>query len=199
MAPGLVSSWVKHMDFISVFLIAVSLSMDCFAVALSFSIARARLSLAEVLRTALSFGSFQYLMPVLGWLGGRTIVNIISGYDHWVAFGLLAFVGGRMVRESFRGEEEHESEDISRGILLLTMSVATSIDALAVGLSFALLDNTNIFLSSLIIGVTCFMITVTGFLLGRKAGEILGKRAKLAGGLILIGIGVRILIEHLTE
>ncbi len=184
------------MDFISIFLIAVSLSMDCFAVALSFSIAQSHLHPVKMLRTAFSFGGFQFLMPVLGWLGGRTIVKIISGYDHWVAFGLLAFVGGRMVWESFHGEEEHEGQDISKGALLLTMSVATSIDALAVGLSFALLENVNIFLSSLIIGVTCFAITVTGFLLGRKVGEILGKRAKLAGGLILIGIGIRILVTH---
>ena len=186
------------MDFIPIFFIALSLSTDCFAVALSFSIAQKVLHPLQVLRTSFSFGFFQFLMPVLGWLGGRTIVSIISAYDHWVAFGLLAVVGGRTVWEGLHGGDEHESTDISKGFTLLTLSIATSIDALAVGLSFALLE-INILTSSIIIGITCFLVSVSGFVLGRWVGEILGKRAKLAGGLVLVGIGIKILIEHLVE
>ncbi len=136
-------------------------------------------------------------MPVIGWLAGRTIVNFISSYDHWVAFGLLAFVGGKMLWESVHSEEEHEGKgDITRGFMLLTISIATSIDALAVGLSFAFLD-VNIGVASLVIGVVACAITGLGFLLGRRAGKMLGKRAEAIGGLVLIGIGVRILVSHL--
>lgn len=182
-------------EFISVFLIAVSLSADCFAVALGFAITRRTLHLLQTLRIALSFGFFQFLMSVLGWLGGRTVTSIIQKYDHWVAFGLLTLVGGKIIGESFHREKGHQGEEVSKGILLITMSVATSIDALAVGLSFALLKM-NILLSSLIIGVTAFAITATGFLISRRVSEILGKQARLTGGLILIAIGIRILVEH---
>jgi putative Mn2+ efflux pump MntP len=113
-----------------------------------------------------------------------------------VAFGLLAFVGGRMIWESMRDGGEHRTADISRGLLLFTLSVATSIDALAVGLSFALLQ-TNVWISGGVIGVVSFGMTCLGFVIGCKAGPLLGKRAKLAGGIILIGIGLRILVTHL--
>jgi putative Mn2+ efflux pump MntP len=138
-------------------------------------------------------------MCILGWLAGQTVVNFIAQYDHWVAFGLLAIVGGRMLWEAFHHDDEHEeSGDITRGLLLLTVSVATSIDSLAVGLSFAFLK-VNIWLASLTIGGIAFSITAVGFLLGRKAGELLGKRAEAVGGIILILIGLRILLEHLLE
>lgn len=138
-------------------------------------------------------------MCILGWLAGQTVVNFIAEYDHWVAFGLLAIVGGRMLWEAFHDEDEgHESADMTNGLLLLTVSVATSIDSLAVGLSFAFLK-VNIWLASLTIGVTAFTITAVGFLVGRKAGQLMGKRADVVGGIILILIGLRILIEHLLE
>ncbi|MDO8716570.1 MAG: manganese efflux pump MntP family protein [Dehalococcoidales bacterium] len=185
------------MDLLSIIFIALSLSADCFAVALSGSAAMGKLSRLQVVRTSLAFGLAQFLMPVIGWLAGRTIVQIISAYDHWVAFGLLAFVGGRMIWESLKGEDERkEGTDITRGFLLLTLAVATSIDALAVGLSFALLE-IGITQASLIIGLVAFSVTALGFWLGRKAGDLLGNRAKLAGGVILIGIGLRILITDI--
>lgn len=152
---------------------------------------------AQILRTSFAFGLAQFVMPVLGWLAGRTIVNIISSYDHWVAFGLLVLVGGRMLWESFHSDKESSSTtDISRGLTLFTLTIATSIDSLAVGLSFALL-NVNIYMASLAIGVVAFLITAAGFLLSRQASLLLGKRARLIGGLILIGIGIRILLEHI--
>jgi len=136
-------------------------------------------------------------MPFLGWLVGRAVVEIIADYDHWAAFVLLAIVGGRMIWESFRaGETRSQNTDITKGILLLTLSVATSIDALVVGLSFAFLE-ISIAMASLTIGTVAFVITATGFLLGRKIGKLIGERAEAIGGVILIGIGLRILLTHI--
>ncbi|MBI2852594.1 MAG: manganese efflux pump [Chloroflexi bacterium] len=185
------------MDFISVLLVAIGVSADCFAVAVSGSVSMRRLSPLQVLRTSFTFGFFQAVMPLLGWLAGRSIVQAISTYDHWVAFALLAVVGGHMVWESARkGGVKSERTDISRGILLLTLAIATSIDAFAVGLSFAFLEN-GIIRASLTIGLVAFLITAGGLWVGRKATGLLGKRAKLVGGTILIGIGLRILFTHL--
>lgn len=184
-------------DFLSVLLIAVGLSADCFAVAISGSISMKTVSRLQVLRTALSFGLFQALMLVLGWLAGRTVMDLIAEYDHWVAFILLSVVGGRMIWQSFRSSDAHsDSPDITKGFLLLTLSVATSIDALAVGLSFALLE-VNIALAGSMTGAIAFLATIIGFLLGRKAAGLIGKRAELVGGIILIAIGLRILLSHL--
>jgi putative Mn2+ efflux pump MntP len=135
-------------------------------------------------------------MPVLGWLAGKTIVNYVAGYDHWLAFGLLVFVSGRMLWESFRPEHSREKEkDITKGISLLVLSVATSIDALAVGLSFAFLKM-NIAIASLIIGVVAFAVTALGFVAGRNAGKFAGRWAEIAGSIILLAIAVRILLSH---
>ena len=188
---------MTQLDFLSLLLIALSLSLDCFAVAVSASVAMPRVSYLLALRTAFAFGSAQFLMPVLGWLAGRTIVDIISGFDHWVAFVLLAAVGGRMLWESFHSREGRtQTADITRGILLLTLAVATSIDALAVGLSFAFLK-INIVAASATIGVVAFIVSMLGFTLGRRVGGVLGRQAKIAGGAILIAIGLRILLSHL--
>lgn len=185
------------MDFLSVLLIAIGLSADCFAVALSGSIPMRTLSWLQVFRTSLSFGLFQTLMPLLGWLGGRTIVELVAQYDHWVAFILLALLGGRMLWKSFRSRDGGgENSDITKGWLLLTLSVATSIDALAVGLTFAFLE-VNIALASSAIGLVAFVATAIGFLLGRRAGKLIGRQAEAIGGMVLIGIGLRILLSHL--
>ena len=186
-------------DFLAVTVIAVGLSADCFAVALGGGISNKARSWPRSTRVAISFGLFQALMPAIGWLAGRTVTQFIASYDHWVAFGLLGFVGGRMIFESFHHHESRtDGRDITRGWLLITLSVATSIDALAVGLSFAFLD-VSIVMASLIIGVTAFLITMVGFVVGRKAGELIGRRAELVGGLILLAIGLRILVSHLTS
>jgi putative Mn2+ efflux pump MntP len=190
---------MPNLDFLSIVLIGIGLSFDCFAVALSGSIALGKTSAVPLFRLSSAFGGFQALMCILGWLAGQTVVNFIAQYDHWVAFGLLAIVGGRMLWEAFHDDHEHEDGgDITKGLLLLTVSVATSIDSLAVGLSFAFLK-VNIWLASLTIGGIAFSITAVGFVLGRKAGELLGKRAEAVGGIILILIGLRILLEHLLE
>jgi putative Mn2+ efflux pump MntP len=185
------------MGFFSILLIALGLSADCFAVALGGSIALKRYSRLQVLRTAIAFGLFQALMPVLGWLVGQTVVELIADYDHWVAFGLLAIVGGHMLWESFHhGDGRAQATDITRGLPLLVLSFATSIDALAVGLTFPFLE-VNVALASPTIGVVAFAATIVGFLLGRKVGELVGRRAAAIGGLILIAIGLRILLTHL--
>jgi putative Mn2+ efflux pump MntP len=136
-------------------------------------------------------------MPVLGWLAGRTVVEIIADYDHWVAFVLLAVVSGRMFWGAFHSEHNEEKEvDVTRGFLLLTLSIATSIDALAVGLSFAFL-NVNIALASPTIGAVAFVVTTIGFIVGRRASKVIGKRAEAIGALILLAIAFRILLSHI--
>lgn len=180
-----------------ILLIALGLSADCFAVALSASLSKAKHTRTGILRTALSFGLFQAVMPMLGWLAGRSLIEVISNFDHWIAFVLLVFVGGKMVWESFSEKEEKEAH-ISHGWTLITLSFATSIDALAVGLSFAFLD-VNIWFAASMIGIVAFLATILAFLIGMKVSGVLGKRAELIGGLVLIGIGLKILIEHLLD
>ncbi|MBN1691940.1 MAG: manganese efflux pump [Dehalococcoidales bacterium] len=184
-------------SFYSILIIALGLSADCFAVALSSSIAAGRFTLSGFFRFPISFGIFQALMIVIGWLAGRTVIDLISSYDHWLAFGLLAFIGGKMLWEAFGGKDEAKAKkNINSWFTLLALSVATSIDALAVGLSFAFLK-TDILLASITVGLTAFIITVFAQLIGNKVGALVGKRAEIIGGLILIGIGVKILLEHL--
>ena len=184
------------MEFLSIFFIAIGLAADCFAVALGGSFAMRAFSFPQVFRTALTFGLFQGLMLVLGWLAGRTVVEFVAGYDHWLAFALLLFVGGRMIWQSFHsGEENRGNADITRGFLLLTLAVATSIDALAVGLTFAFIE-VDIIVAGLTIGLVAFFATGFGFLLGRKTGSLLGRRAEVVGGIVLIGIGIKIILEH---
>jgi len=136
-------------------------------------------------------------MPALGWLAGRTVVEFIADFDHWVAFTLLAIVSGRMLWESFRPERSQNKEaDITKGLLLLTLSIATSIDALAVGLSFAFLS-VNIALASPTIGAVAFIVTTIGFILGKRVSKLIGKRAEVIGGVILLAIAFRILLSHI--
>jgi putative Mn2+ efflux pump MntP len=188
---------VANGNLLSIFLIAVGLSADCFAVALSGGISQKNHIWSRRLRVAFSFGLFQALMPVLGWLAGRTVVEFIANYDHWVAFTLLAIVGGKMLWESFRPEHSRDKEsDITKGLLLITLSVATSIDALAVGLSLAFLK-VNIGIASVTIGAVAFLVTMIGFVVGKRASKIIGKRAETLGGLILIAIAFRILLSHM--
>ncbi len=187
------------MSFLSILIIAVGLGMDAFSVAIGIGAVRGRVSPGPVLRLSISFGAFQFFMPILGWLAGSTVVERISAYDHWVAFGLLLFVGARMIHESLAGEgrERRDREDPTRGWTLLMLSLATSIDALAVGMTMALLK-TPILYPSAIIGVVAFAMTMAGMLAGRRLASLFGRKVELLGGLILIGIGIHILIEHMT-
>jgi putative Mn2+ efflux pump MntP len=188
---------MTNTDMLSVILIAFGLSADCFAVAVSSSFAIRTVFHIQILRASLSFGIFQALMPFLGWLAGRTIVELISGFDHWIAFLLLAGVGGKMIWESFNSDNgDNKKTDITKGLPLLILSLATSIDAFAVGLTFAFLE-INIALASATIGITAFIISIIGFIIGRKAGKLIGRRAEIVGGIVLIGIGLRVLLTHI--
>lgn len=188
------------MPFATLFAIALALAMDAFAVALATGICLGRARPAQMLRMAAAFGLFQGLMPVAGWLLGLTVRQHIEAYDHWTAFALLALVGGKMLWEGISAEGEDpgcEPRDPTRGGQLLLLAVATSIDALAVGLSFAVLGE-PIALPALVIGLVCFALTVLGVKIGCLARRVsaISRYAELLGGLVLLGIGLKILAEH---
>jgi putative Mn2+ efflux pump MntP len=186
------------MNVLVVLGMAVALAMDCFAVALGMSCGHDKLSGGQTFRLALHFALFQFAMPVIGWFAGENLLRYIDRFDHWIAFGLLALVGGKMIFESFGAQKDDEERpaDRTRGLSIVVLSVATSIDALAVGLSLAVL-RTNILYPAAVIGIICFALTVAGSKLGPLVGRIAGKRAELAGGLILVAIGIKILVEQL--
>lgn len=178
-------------------LIAVGLAMDCFAVSLGVGTSPIPLSRRLIFRITYHFGLFQGGMTVLGWLAGSTIVHFIENFDHWIAFLLLGWVGGRMILSGIKAETEDQYiQDPSRGKSLVMLSVATSIDALAVGLSLAVLQ-VNIILSSLAIGVTSTVLSLVGLFLGDKLSQRFGKRMEIVGGVILLIIGLRILYTHM--
>jgi len=183
------------MSLITVFLVAVGLGIDAFSVAIGIGAVNNKKSWGPALRLAIAFGLFQFIMPIIGWLAGLTVVEIIESFDHWIAFGLLALVGGKMIREGLEKESAQEREDQTRGWSLLMLSVATSIDALAVGFSFSVLKN-PILLPAVMIGIVCFLMTVTGMIFGKVLAKLFGKKVEIFGGLVLIAIGVKILIDH---
>jgi putative Mn2+ efflux pump MntP len=186
------------MPFVLVLGLAVALAMDCFAVSMGLACGRQELSGRQAVRMALVFGAFQFGMPVLGWFAGENIVRLMKGLDHWIAFGLLAAIGGRMIFESFHLTDEEKvcRPDQTRGGRLLLLAVATSIDALAVGLSLGVI-RAGILYPAVVIGVVCFVLTIIGARLGPVVGRATGRWADILGGLILVGIGVRILVQHL--
>ncbi len=183
------------MDLLSILLIAVSLSLDCFAVAIAGSISMRSVTHRQVLQVSTSFGLFQAGMLVLGWFLGQTLVDIIESFAHWVAFGLLALVGARMIKESLESDEGDRRTDISKGFALLSLSVATSIDSLAVGLSLAFLGS-RLPVAAITIGSVAFLFTASGFYFGRRIGSLFGRRAEVIGGIVLIGLGIRIVLAE---
>ncbi len=184
------------MDFATLLGIAIALAMDAFAVALSTGLILPKLTGRHLFRFGFHFGLFQALMPILGWLAGVTLRTYIESFDHWLAFGLLAFVGGKMLWEARQSDKEGPPKgDPTRGMSLVILSIATSIDALAVGLSLAILGVT-IWTPALVIGLVAGVLTLCGMLLGRRLGQAWGTGVEIAGGLILIAIGVKILLEH---
>lgn len=187
------------MSILEIWLLAVSLAIDCFTVSITSGIILHRIRWGIFLKMAFLFGLFQAAMPFLGWLGASRFNHLIETYDHWIAFALLAFLGIRMIREHFKDEEER-SFDPTRMKVILTLAVATSIDALTVGISFAFTSFHT--LSSLLypltaIGIASFVISLAGSLIGVFFGKRFNLRVEIFGGLVLIGIGVKILFEHL--
>ena len=184
------------MDIFELLLIAAGLSMDAFAVSVCKGLSVQRLRPRHYLLTGAWFGGFQALMPSIGFLLGSAFDHYINAFDHWIAFVLLAFIGGNMVKESLSGEEEcHDSSFSIRTMFLL--AVATSIDALAVGVTFALLPDVHILSAVSLIGVTTFLLSAAGLKVGNVFGLRYKARAELAGGVILILMGLKILLEHL--
>jgi putative Mn2+ efflux pump MntP len=180
----------------SILLIAVGLAMDAFAVSIVTGSVYKDLHVKHALRMALSFGGFQAVMPLIGFLAGLSLKNYITHVDHWVAFGLLVFVGGKMVYEAFQIESAEKNRDPSNLLILLALSVATSIDALAVGITLSLLTSA-ICLAVTLIGLITFGLSFAGVYLGKRFGHFFESRIEVVGGLILIGIGIKILIQHL--
>ncbi len=185
------------MSIIEIILIAVSLAMDAFAASLCRGVSVRKLKVSYSVQTALCFGFFQALMPFLGWAMGIQFTSYITGLDHWIAFGLLLIIGVNMIVESRKNDEECQTPQGCKALVL--MGLATSIDALAVGVSFAVLPKVNIFLSCAIIGSVTFVIAFVGVYIGNKFGSKYKTKAELVGGLVLIGIGLRILISHLIS
>ncbi len=187
------------MDIISLVLTALALAADAMSVSITNGIAVKKLQLPKVLLMALLFGGFQALMPTLGWLLGTSVSKYISAFDHWIAFLLLAFIGFKMIVESFKNDEETVNKDPFSITNLLIMAVATSIDALAVGISFASLaiPGSELWLGIALIGVITFTLSCLGAFLGKFLGNMFKKRAGLIAGIILCLIGLKILLEHL--
>lgn len=184
------------MSLLSVVFIALGLAMDAFAVSVASGVAIKSLRLHHALRVAFFFGLFQAVMPLLGWLAGMRLRGFIAEVDHWVAFVLLVLIGGKMLYESTLIERAEEVTDPLNIVVLLLLSVATSIDALAVGLSFAMLEIV-IVTPVLIIGGVTFCMSLAGVYIGDRFGGFFERKAEAMGGVILIAIGTKILIEHL--
>ena len=174
---------------------AWALAMDAFAVAAVVSGGLSHLTFRHIFRLSWHFGLFQAAMPIVGWLTGSVLSSFMAAFAHWIAAGLLAFIGARMIWESRHVEEQEEGFDPTRGWSLVGLSVATSIDALAVGISLGLIG-VSIWVPAAVIGIVTIVITFLGIVIGRTAGKILGPWAERIGGAVLIALGVRIVLLH---
>ena len=183
------------MSFTVLILLAIGLAMDAFAVSITSGITITNIKVKHALITALFFGVFQAVMPVIGWLLGKEFSSFISGFDHWVVFIILAFIGIKMIYESFKEREKKTQAEVSFNLSVLFMlAIATSIDALAVGISFSFLK-TGILFPVIIIGIVTFILSFIGVYIGKKLGCIFGRRMETIGGFILIAIGFKVLLE----
>ena len=209
MAAALIKPTVGHtfiiqrrsaMQFVTLYLLAIGLAMDAFAVSISNGMCYQGLKKRQMFMISGIFGFFQAFMPLLGYFLGNVFSKAIVAFDHWVAFALLALIGGHMILEAVR-DLRHPAEECKVAVCsfrkVLIQGIATSIDALAVGVSLALLPDTNILVAALTIGTVTFLCSFIGVSIGRKAGRFLKGRSEIIGGLILIGIGIKILVEHL--
>ena len=183
------------MSILAIVFLAFSMSADAFAAALGKGTRLDRPGWGEAIRTGLIFGSVETLTPLLGWAAGRAASRYIAAFDHWIAFGLLLVIGGKMLWDAVRREEEEAKPSSHSFLVLAVTALGTSIDALAVGVTLALID-ANIIVNALAIGAATFTMTTIGIMAGRMLGEKFGRYAEAAGGLVLIAIGSRILIEH---
>ena len=197
------------MDIVSVLFIAAALAMDAFSVSITSGMVLKKVKMSASSKIGLFFGVFQFVMPCIGYFLGSAFASLITSFDHWIAFILLGFIGGKMLYEAIKGDDKEE-ENIKNPLdnkLLTMLAIATSIDALAVGVTFATMgmqvvspctfSQLALLQSAGIIGVVAFLISVAGVHIGGKCGNLFGNKAEILGGIVLIGIGVKILIEHL--
>ena len=185
------------MSWLTIIGLGFGVAMDAFAVAVATGMALSALSARQFFRLSFHFGLFQFLMPVIGWFAGLTVADRIQAYDHWIAFALLSFVGGKMLWEARTTEDETDhSGDPTRGWTLVTLSIATSLDALAVGLSLSFI-NVSIWAPAVAIGFITAAMSALGMWLGHRFGHLFETWAEIVGGMVLIGIGLKILISHL--
>ncbi len=183
------------MDLVTIIVIAVGLAMDAFAVSIVSGSVYQQLHVRHAVRMAVFFGGFQAFMPLIGSLAGMSVKDYIADYDHWVAFGLLAAVGGKMIYESFKIESSKKSLDPSNVMVLLVLALATSIDALAIGITLSLIVS-SITVAVIIIGLVTFVLSYLGVFIGKKFGHFFENKIEALGGIILIGLGIKILFEH---
>jgi putative Mn2+ efflux pump MntP len=183
------------MDLITIMVIAIGLAMDAFAVSIVSGSLYKQLKIRHALRMAIFFGGFQAFMPLVGSLAGLSIKDYIADYDHWIAFGLLGVVGGKMIYESFKIEAAEKNLNPSNILILLALSVATSIDALAIGITLSLIVS-SIAITVVVIGLVTFMLSYLGVFIGKRFGHFFEGKIEAIGGFILICLGVKILIEH---
>ena len=184
------------MPLFEIIFISFGLAMDAFAVSIGAGTSGFMNNKRAKFRISFHFGLFQFLMPIIGWFGGSRVQHLIKAWDHWIALALLVFVGLRMIRSGLSSESESFSQDPSKGTNLVLLSIATSIDALAIGLSLAILQ-VEIWCPSVLIGLITGALSLIGISLGKRLGDKLGKRMEVLGGVILIGIGIKIVIDHL--
>ncbi|MFA6235215.1 MAG: manganese efflux pump MntP family protein [Bacteroidota bacterium] len=183
------------MDFLTLLFIAFALAIDAFAVSLSTGAYLVKANARQTFRMAFHFGLFQFLMPIIGWGAGSSFASLIESADHWIAFGLLAIIGGHMVWNAFKGEGEVMRKDMTKGWSLISLSIATSIDALAVGISLSFI-NVLIIGPAVLIGVVAGLMSLLGIRLGERVSRAFGTHMEYIGGIILILIGMKILFEH---
>ena len=184
------------MDFLTIIAVALGLSFDTFAVSLSYGAVRNKILFRQAARMAILLAIFQAGLLVIGYFLGSFVSEIVKAADHWIALALLLFLGIRMIGEGIRRKAEDEVRDYTKSLEIITIAVGTSIDAFAVGISFALLD-LRIWISGIIIGTVTFLASMTAIRIGKSAGEKLGQRVEIIGGLILIAIGIKIFLEHM--
>ena len=183
-------------EFLTVLGIAVALAMDAFAVSVASGVRLGCVTGRQTFRLSFHFGFFQFMMPILGWFLGASMQKVLSAFDHWVALALLVFIGGKMIHEAFKDEDgERLAGDPTKGLTMVGLSVATSIDALAIGLSLGVL-NKGIWFPAFIIGIVAAGFTILGLRLGCRIGLRFSKNMEILGGIILIGIGIKILLDH---
>jgi putative Mn2+ efflux pump MntP len=183
-------------ELIIISLIAFTLAIDAFAVSLSAGAYFGKATLRQKFRLSFHFGLFQFFMPLIGWFAGAEIVRLISQFDHWLAFGILTIVGTKMIIDSIKGNSKNITKDISRGISLFSLAVATSIDALAVGITLGII-NAKILIPAIIIGIVAASMSLLGIKLGEKLSSGFGFKIAIFGGIVLILIGIQIVLEHL--